>query len=372
MSFKVCHLTSVHSVDDVRIFVKECTSLAANGFDVTLIVCADTSFEDIKNGVTRISLGVPVKNRIHRMIKRTKCIYKKALEVNADIYHFHDPELLPIGLKLRNLGKKVIFDSHEFYGEQIREKRYISKIIRNMIASIYMKYEAYVCKKIDAVVQVCTLEGKNYFNGRAAKTINIINAPILKEFIPSENIPFEERECIACIGGLTHERGITNLVRAASKAKNKLILCGNYASKDYQKELFALPEFSTVDYRGFIDTYKINEVLNECFAGVSTLLHIGQYPKIDTLPTKVYEYMSMGLPVIISNTPFAKKMIDKYKFGICVDPSSVEEIVDAIVYLDKNKLVGKKMGENGQKAVLNEFNWMNEEKKLLILYNNLF
>ena len=361
----------MHPIDDVRIFLKECTSLAANEFDVTLIACGDTAFEDIKNGVKRISLCVPVKNRLYRMIKRTKTVYKRALLVNADIYHFHDPELLPFGLKLRNQGKKVIFDSHEFYGEQIRNKHYIYSIIRNIIANIYMKYEAYVCKRIDAVVQVCTLEGKNYFKDRAAKTINITNAPILKEFILSNNIPFEKRECIAYIGGLTLERGITHLVQAASKAKSKLILCGNFDSEYYQKELMTLPEYSLVDYRGFIDTNKINEVLNGCFVGVSTLLNLGQYPKIDTLPTKVYEYMAMGLPVILSDTFYAKELIDKFKFGICVDPSNIEEIADAIIYLKNNKSLGKKMGENGRELVFCEFNWQIEEEKLLVLYNSL-
>jgi hypothetical protein len=103
---KICHLTTVHSIDDVRIFVKECTSLADYGFDVTLIACGDTVFEDTKNGVKRISLFIPVKNRLQRMTKRTKAIYKRALKVNADIYHFHDPELLPIGRKLKKNGEE--------------------------------------------------------------------------------------------------------------------------------------------------------------------------------------------------------------------------------------------------------------------------
>jgi glycosyltransferase involved in cell wall biosynthesis len=371
MNLKICHLTSVHSINDVRIFLKECSSLAANGYDVTLIACGDTAFEEIKNGVKRISLYVPVQNRFQRMIKRTRAVYARALQVNADVYHFHDPELLPFGLKLRNRGKKVIFDSHEFYGEQIREKKYLPVIIRNLIAVIYMKYESYVCKKIDAVVQICTLEGNNYFEGRTSKSVFITNAPILKESVSGDNIPFGNRKCIAYIGFLTYDRGLTHLVRATAKANSKLILCGIFSPEEYQNELKDLSEYSVVDYRGFINKSEINEVLKKCFAGISTLLHIGQYPKIDTLPTKVYEYMSMGLPVIMSDTPFAKKMIDKYKFGICVDPSSIEEIADAIVYLYKNKHVAEKMGENGQKAVLNEFNWMNEEKKILALYNNL-
>ncbi len=93
--FSVCHLTSVHPVEDVRIFHKECVSLAKHGFDVTLVACGEPAYKQNKNGVNVVSLDVPVKNRFERMTKRTRAVYKKALEVDADIYHFHDPELLP-------------------------------------------------------------------------------------------------------------------------------------------------------------------------------------------------------------------------------------------------------------------------------------
>lgn len=368
---KICHFTSVHSIDDVRIFEKECTSLAANGFDVTLIACGDIAFTDEKNGVKRISLSVPVKNRLQRMIKRSNAVYKKALEINADIYHFHDPELLPIGLKLKKKGKKVIFDSHEFYGEQIREKQYFPKILRKIIARIYMKYESYVCKKIDAVIQVCTLNGKNYFRNRAKKSIFITNPPILQKNITNPIIFYKNRKAVSYIGTLSLNRGITNIVKASVKAKVKLILGGNFNSSIYYDELTMLDGYSNVDYKGYINRNQMVEIFNQCFAGLSTLLHIGQYDKIDTFPTKVYDYMSAGIPVIISNTSYAKKMINKYKFGICVDPYNIDEIASVISYLNKNRTQAKQMGDNGRKAFEKEFNWQIEEKKLILLYNSL-
>ena len=96
----VCHITSVHPINDVRIFHKECKSLAAAGFNVTLIACGDNYLETYNEGVKQIVLNIPVKNRVERMISRSNAIYIKALELDADIYHFHDPELLNIGLKL--------------------------------------------------------------------------------------------------------------------------------------------------------------------------------------------------------------------------------------------------------------------------------
>lgn len=155
--FKICHLTSVHPIDDVRIFVKECISLATNGFDVTLIACGDNAFEDIKNGVKRISLCVPVKNRLQRMIRRSKAVYQKALEIDADIYHFHDPELLPIGVKLKRKGKKVVYDSHEDTPVLIRSRLWIPAIVRGSISFLFKKYENKIAKECDAIISVTPL-----------------------------------------------------------------------------------------------------------------------------------------------------------------------------------------------------------------------
>jgi len=367
--FKVCHLTSVHKITDGRIFQKECVSLAKHGFDVTIIACGEDSFRDINQRVNRISLHVPVKGRLERAIKRNRAVYNEAIKVDADIYQFHDPELLPIGLKLKRRGKKVIFDSHEFYGLQIKGKKYIPSFLRGLLAKIYMKYEAYVCKRLDAVIQVCTIQGKNYFENRAKRTIFIANTPFYKKRV--EINPFKDRNQITHIGSLTYERGITHLIKAAYLADTKLIIAGNFHSDIYYKELQDLNDFVNVDYRGYVDSKEIETILNQCFAGVSTLLHVGQYDKIDTLPTKVYEYMKAGIPVIISDTSFAKEINEKYKVGVCVDPENIDQIKRAIVYFKLNKNLAEQMGNNGRNAFEKLFNWEIEEKKLLDLYNSM-
>jgi len=367
---KICHITSVHNINDIRIFEKECVSLAKHGYDVTLIACGDTAFCDKKKGVKRISLKVPVKNRLQRFIKRTTKVFYKALEVDAEIYHLHDPELLPIGIKLKRRGKKVIFDSHEFYGEQIKEKTYIPKIFRYLLAKTYKLYETYVTTKIDAVIQICTIQGKNYFSNRAKINAFISNSSILKNNTPN-NITFKERKSIAYIGALSHNRGITHLVKAANIANAKLILSGQFVSIEYRKTIESLPEYKNVEYTGFLSQENVATLLNTCFVGISTLLHLSQYNKIDTFPSKVYDYMAAGIPVIISNTEYAKKMIHKYQFGICVTPDNIDEISEAIIYLQKNPKKATEMGKNARAAYEKEFNWSIEEKKLVELYKEL-
>jgi len=368
---KVCHLTSVHTMNDIRIFGKECTSLAKNGFDVTLIACNDEAYERVRNDVKQISLKIPVRNRLIRMIKRSRAVYRKALAIDASIYHFHDPELIPVGLRLKRKGKIVIFDSHEFYGEQIRERPYLPHLIRKLVADLYMKYETFACKKFDAVIQICTLGGRDYFLNRVKRMAYVRNTPLLSENGRAIDTILDKNKSIAYIGCLAHSRGITHLLKASYLADTRLVLCGEFAPSVYQQELMKLPEYSVVDYRGYIPSTEVTQVLGECFVGVSTLLHVGQYYKLDTMPTKVYEYMKQGIPVIISNTPFAQQMVDKFGFGICVDPTDITEISNAIQYLIENPSIANEMGLNGQKVIQQDFNWSVDEKLLINLYRSL-
>lgn len=373
MSVKVCHVTSVHPRYDTRIFIKECTSLANAGYDLTLLV-ADGKPDEEKNGVKIISVtGIP-KSRFQRIILSSNIMYKKALEVDAEIYHLHDPELLPLARKLKKAGKKVIFDSHENYPAQIKVKGYIPYILRSVISGIYKTYETGTAKKIDAVITPCTFfDGVDIFEGRCQKTEIISNAPLLSEFYDKYQEKKNENKApsVCHVGGLTYSRGITHLIKAAYKANVKLILGGRFSPANYETEVKQMPEYSSVDYRGHLTRGQILKVHQESTIGAATILNIGQYNTGDNFATKVYEYMSMGLPVIITKYPYAEKMIQKYDFGIAVEPDNVDEIADAIMYLIDNPDKAKEMGENGRRAVLEQFNWEIEENKLFKLYNIL-
>ena len=91
-------------------------------------------------------MGEVPKSRLKRILFFTKKIYKAALKLDSDIYHIHDPELLPTAAKLAKRGKIVIFDSHENVTGQIEEKTYIPKLFRKIIAKVYSVFEKNVLK----------------------------------------------------------------------------------------------------------------------------------------------------------------------------------------------------------------------------------
>ncbi len=368
---KVCHLTSVHPIDDVRIFVKECTSLAAHGFDVTLIACGDTAFEDIKNGVKRISLHVPVKNRLHRMITRSRAVYKKALEVNADVYHFHDPELLLVGYFLIKKKKKAVFDSHEDVPTQILAKTYLQKWLRTVLLFFYNKYESHICKKLTAIVAV-TEPIKNRLASLNKNTISVKNYPILKEIDIKNNIKWENKQARLCyVGSISSIRGFYEMIEAIQKTKTAvtLELAGTFHEKGLEKKIIAPPGSSHINYRGQLNRDHVYKLYEESIAGLVILHPTMNY--LDSLPVKMFEYMSAGIPVIASNFPLWRQIVEGNECGLCVNPYKPEEIAQAIDFLATNPDVAEQMGKNGQEAVKRKYNWQPEEEKLIRLYKEL-
>jgi len=360
-------MTSVHNSYDTRIFYKECVSLANAGYEVYLVASGDSRQE---MGVNIVGVGQTPSSRIKRMTYTANAVYKKALELDCEIYHIHDPELLPYGIKLKRKGKKVIFDSHENYYEQINEKRYLSPIIRKLLSSFYISFETYCTKRFDAVIFPCTMQGKNIFDGRAKRVVFIDNHPLLDELKTAERsrkTRTNSEFIVVYCGSLTEERGITILVKAAYMANARLYLAGRI-DKEYLDTLTAMEEFSCVKYLGVLSRKKMMSLYNRSNVGAATLQGVGQYLKTDNLPTKVLEYMGMELPVIVSEYPFSKAVIDKYKCGICVRPDNVKQIARAIETLRDNPYLAEQMGKNGRKAVEEEFNWGSQEKKLLELY----
>ena len=221
---KICHLTNAHGQEDIRIFHKECSSLAKAGYEVYQVSCGKKYF---KNGVRLIGVGPQESGRIRRMIKSANKVYRIAKKLDADIYHFHDPELLPYGLKLKKVGKKVIFDSHEDIPAQIMDKTWIPGPFRKLVSWMYRIYESYVVKHLDAVV-AATPHIAESFKGRCKKVVVINNYPKLDD-IRFHETPFSEREPIVCYaGGIDELRGERIMIEAMKNVDGQLIIAGDH------------------------------------------------------------------------------------------------------------------------------------------------
>lgn len=226
---KICHFTSVHDPHDDRIFLKECDSLFKAGYDTYLVAKGDSH---VANGIKIIGCGYP-KGRIDRIFFFSNRVYKQARNIDCEIYHFHDPELLPYGLKLSRLGKKVIFDSHEDVPAQILDKTWIPKPLRRILSTIYKRYETYAVSHFDAVITATDHIAK-CFEGRAKKIVVINNYPKLDDIV-FHSTPFSERNPIVCYaGGISDIRGEKVMIEAMKDLNADLILAGKHNVESFE------------------------------------------------------------------------------------------------------------------------------------------
>lgn len=366
---KIIHLTSVHTRFDVRIFLKECVSLAKYSNSVSLIV-ADGKGDELKNNINIYDVGI-FRGRLERIRNAPDKILKKAIELDADIYHLHDPELLTIALKLKKEGKKVIFDAHEDVPTQIISKPYIAKPLRRILSKLVAMYEKYICSRLDCVV-AATPHIRDKFRSMGIKSLDINNYPLLNEGGDDKKVFSLSKNKVCYVGGISSVRGAKEIIEAMAFVKYpdvKLALAGIFNEAKLEESLKSMTGWSKVDYIGWLNRDEVQDIYAQSFAGLVTLHPILNY--IDALPVKMFEYMNAGIPVIASNFPLWRNIIEESKCGICVDPLNSEEIARIINYLSENPNIVRDMGANGKRAILEKYNWNKEEKKLVNLYFSL-
>lgn len=364
-SIKICHLTSAHPDGDVRIFHKECVSLTNAGFDVSLVI--PNTKTRVEKGVNIVSFESNYTSRKERMTKTVKDVLKHALTINADIYHIHDPELLKIVRHLKKKGKKVIYDVHEDLPRQMLSKHWIPKPIRKVLSVFMEIYENKIAKKCDGII-TATPFIKDRFTQVNSNTVDINNYPLLSELQITQ--PTYSSDNLCYIGGISLIRGISQMVKSIKDLNLNLLLAGKFESEELRIQISNLDGWHNVKELGFISREEATEIKKKCLAGLVVFLPEPNH--INAQPNKMFEYMASGIPVIASNFPLWKSIIETNNCGICVNPLDPIQITNAINKLLNNPKLAQEMGVNGQKLVKEKYNWEEEEKKLVDFYIKIF
>ena len=346
--------------------------MSKNGYQVTLI-CPHRRDETV-DGV-KICAVSRSQNRIMRVFCTTTLIFIQAVKYRADLYHFHDPELLAVGLILKAFGKRVIYDIHEDLPRALfaGSRDYVPSILKRPASWLIERFENLAVSKLTALIAATPAIG-NRFKPLHPNTEVINNYPVLEELTPQNPVSWDNRPFdVAYVGGMSFERGLREMIEAISlvpeRLNARLKLAGDFSLQKNSGTVFSLPGWARTDILGFVDRRKVANLLSETRAGL--IVFHPDPNHVQAQPNKLFEYMSAGVPVIASDFPLWRKIVENIGCGLLVDPLNPGEIADAIQYLLTHPAEAEEMGIRGREAVNKYFNWDTEKDKLLRLYEDV-
>lgn len=363
---RVVHLTSVHDAGDARIVHKQCATLDAGGYDVALISAGDQ--RALPGTVRHVTVPRP-RHRFERFTKTMWNVYRAARAQHADVYHFHDPELVFVGALLRLHGARVIFDVHEDIALDIKTKPWIPAGLRPAVSAVATVVLRIVQSWFTAIVPATPSIAQSFSHRR---TIVVRNYPRLEELGIQENpMPFLERPQRAIyLGSITAVRGLFQMVDAMAQPcmppGARLVLAGSFEDEELRAKAARRTGWARVETTGQLPRHAIGEALANVQMGLLVLQPTASFEL--SLPTKLFEYMGAGLPVIGSRFLACCELLREHDCGILVDPRDPAEIAQAMADLFARPDAARAMGERGRQAVLGRYEWSSEARTLIGLY----
>jgi glycosyltransferase involved in cell wall biosynthesis len=359
---RVVHLTSRHPADDVRIFLKECRSLANAGFEVHLV--APGAVTEVRDGVAIHGFEPADGVRPLRIARRLWRSWRVARSVRADLYHFHEPELVPVGILLKLGGSRLVYDVHEDALSELESAPHRGGGRRIGLRS----FEALARRSCDAFVAATPAIAGAFPPGR---TIELLNYPLQEEFADASEGARGSTN-IVYVGLITRIRGLREMVEAMHHVRDpqaRLVLIGEFETAGLEQEARALPGWERVEFLGKLGRGEVRERLAASRAGLLVFQPVPNHTR--ALPNKLFEYMAAGLPVIASDFPYWHELLDPVGCATFADPLDPGRIAAAIDTLLADEEHARAMGRRGAAAVRERLNWQLEEPKLLELYRRL-
>lgn len=364
-------LTTVHPRDDNRIFNKEIAELSSvPGYTVSAVV-ADGLGDEHRSQYDIIDIGAS-DSRFSRFVSGNIKACSHVRKLKPDVVHFHDPELMFLGVIFSMLGIKVVFDVHENVPQDIKDKYWIPGWLRGGVSLIYRVIE-FMCVRFFSAIVAATPDIYQRYPSKFGVLLQ--NYPRLEEFsfVCEDNFDDKEPEfSVAYLGAITRIRGVDNIVRSLSLLGDKTVclkLAGFFQEEGHRQDLESLPEWKHVNFIGKVSREEVGGFLSSAKAGLVTFLPANNH--INAQPNKLFEYMAAGIPVIASDFPLWRKLIERYDCGYLVDPESPESIASAIKEIQENPDLAKAKGLNGKRAIQSELNWEVESRRLVDLYKRL-
>lgn len=372
----ICHITTSHPPKDARIFQRQCRGLSSKGYKVTLL--ATTKAEEEESGVRIVPL--PRVGRLGRKFILPRLAAKMAASLKADIYHFHDPELIPwMAIMAQHFKAKIVWDAHELYPDAISEFNFRAfPPVAWVVAACFNFFEKDWVKHFSGVVAVTDPIRKRY-DHYGPPSITIRNVIDLSRMPQAAARPDPDAFTILASGTTNESRRVSRLIEAfasiaGSVPKARLRLLTHFDSEAAEQDILAkIKRMGVQDKVLVAPAVSWEELLSKEVpsADLGVVFYARTKNNLAALPNRLFEYWSQGLPVIATDTPVLRGIVGGWGGGFLLDSDSVAEIAKAMRHYIDNPEAARKAGENGRCAVRQEFNWDKELSLLCGFYDRI-
>jgi glycosyltransferase involved in cell wall biosynthesis len=369
---RVTHVSIIHSAFDNRILQKQCTTLAAAGYDVHYL--AGGRSERRIGGVRFLSLSdngerPPARRQPPRLLRATRLAFK----LRPSVYHLHDPHLIPLGLLLKLARQPVVYDVHEDYPAHAVTKLVGRPLRGRLKALMWRLLEAVARASFDGFVCASPALAEQF---PAARTRVVSNFPVLERFAANgSSLPYRERGNTLIYSGTIMEiRGFRELLRAIELVPDDLDcrvrVLGGFRDPRLERAARALPVWDRFELCPWRPLPAVIPELLRARVGLA-LLHPLPNHTDAIRSNKLFEHMAAGIPTIASDLPRWREIVVGTGCGLVVDPLDARAIAEAIEYLLRHPEEAEEMGRRGREAVRERFNWRGDADRLLSFYRDL-
>lgn len=366
-SRRVVHITTVHRSDDPRILLKECASLALSGYDVTL-VGRGAAPATLPDGVRFVGIGDSTSRGVRITVLQMRALVR-AWRLRAAVYHVHDPELLPTAILLKLTGARVLYDAHEDVPRQVEYKHYLPGATRRPLAILAAASEQFAARVIDGVIAATPRIAARF---PARSTTVVQNFPLMTEFGERVPAPYSGRPLtVAYVGRVTEAIGGEVMARAAgilAREDVRFVLAGP-VEVGLAERLLVLARPARLELPGWMSRGEVVALLDEARVGMVLFQPLGNY--VEAYPTKLFEYMASGIPVVASDFALWRSIISEADAGILVDPTDAFSVAAAVERLLSDEPMAAAMGARGRRAVLERYRWEDQAARLRERYDRL-
>lgn len=376
---KYCYFSSMRRNRLEVIMYRQGRSLISDGFEVSNVVSDDQPLEVVQ-GVKITPSGYNAKGFLQRVFIAPFRVYRKLLEVDADVYHTFCVDMLLICLLLKRKGKKVVFEMREDHPYSLYWKSNAPKWLLKPVVWIMSQWMGFVMRRLD-VVTTLTYEEEAYLKswGIVPEKIHLWgNFPEVRKDYCLTLEDYLQRENRILYFGLIYSYSKQEVfLKAMNDIPDvKYLVAGRFMDNEvdtYREEIVNMPEWEGVE---FVEGFKHDEL--EGFIKRSTISNVlrdfSAYPMEKSGSfgiIKIFESMEAALPIICSNMPIYREIMKEYKCGILVDPLNEKQIHDAIQYLVTHKEEAWHMGQEGRRAVVEKYSWDVLSVRFLEIINKL-